>query len=204
MVVNVKPRARSRRNAASIDEQLHRKPFWKEQLGIGIDARKRKGLQIDERQPPCASGSHHSVPRPARAGREQIVEREPNPDRPAPTAAWPQPDAGERLPADQPGGGGPEPAPSALHGQIELELPHEVWSQPNQPVAFDEALADQPNLAEFQIPQTAVDQPGRPGGGAGGDVACIDHDYAHARERKLPGDGGAVDACPNHDNRFSQ
>ena len=72
--------------------------------------------------------------------------------------------------------------------------------QSHEPVAFGEAFADEADLAIFQIPQPAMDEPCRPGRGTGGDVVTIDDDHVHAGKREFPGDGGAVDPRPEHDD----
>ena len=113
----------------------------------------------------------------------------------------PLPCAGQRLAADQPGRGRPQSAPTALHRQIEGEPSHQMRSQSHEPVAFGEAFSDQSDLAIFQIPQAAMDQPGRPGGGARGDVAAIDDDHSHAGEREFPGNRGTIDSRSKHDDR---
>jgi len=74
--------------------------------------------------------------------------------------------------------------------------------QCHQPVAFDQAFPHQANLSILEIAKPAMDKPRRPGGGAGGDVAVVDHEHIDSRERELPGNGGAVDASPEHDDRF--
>ena len=64
--------------------------------------------------------------------------------------------------------------------------------------AFPQRLADQPELEHLQIPQAAVEQLGRPGRGAGGQVPRLDQ-----RDGQPAGDGverraGADDAAADH------
>ncbi len=197
---HLEPRARGRGDLAGVHEQFHREPFGKEQLRIVIEPGEWKGAVVDQRHA-TAARPHHAMPRPARAGCEQVVEREPDSDRPASPPMPPLPCAGQRLAADQPRRGCPQSAPATLHRKVEGEPADQMRGQSHEPVAFGKAFTDQSNLAVFQIPQAAMDQPGGPGGGAGGDVIAIDHDHACAREREFSGDGGAVDSRSEHDDR---
>ena len=91
---HLEPSARGRGDLPGVHEQFHREPFGKEQLRIVIEPGEGKGSVVDQRHA-TAARPHHAMPRPACTGRQQVVEREPDSDRPASPPMPPLPCAGQ-------------------------------------------------------------------------------------------------------------
>ena len=62
-------------------------------------------------------------------------------------------------------------------------------------LAFPQRLADQPELEHLQVAQAAVEQLGRPGRGAGGQVSRLDQGHGQPAGDRVERGAGADDAA---------
>ncbi len=107
---------------------------------------------------------------------------------------------GEGVVADhaEPDHAGPALAP-LVDGDDEAQRFDEVRRYVEELLALGEGLAHEVELVVLQVAQTAVDQAGRPLGGPVRDVALVQEQHLQAAHGGVPGDAGAVDAGPDHD-----
>ena len=69
-----------------------------------------------------------------------------------------------------------------------------------QPLAFVQRLAHEPDLEVLEVPQPAVDQSRRRARRARREVAALDEQHGKAGERGLARDRSAIDAGADHDH----
>jgi hypothetical protein len=68
-------------------------------------------------------------------------------------------------------------------------------AMPRQPLALDQRLAHQPELAIFEIAQPAMDQLGRGGRGVARQIVLLDQQHAQPAPGRIARDPDAVDAA---------
>ena len=67
--------------------------------------------------------------------------------------------------------------------------------------ALAEGFADQPEFRVLQVAQASVDNPGGAARGAGGKIVLLDEQGSAAGSGALAGNGDAIDATADHDDR---
>ena len=67
-----------------------------------------------------------------------------------------------------------------------------------QHLALDQRLAHQPEPAVLEIAQAPVDELGRGGRRAGGEIVLLDQEHAKPAAGRVAGDAGAVDAAAHN------
>src|SRR4051794_1325538 len=82
--------------------------------------------------------------------------------------------------------------------QYEAHRPGQVRRVADQHLALDQRLADQPERVDLEIAQAAVDQLGRFGRRARGQVVLLDQQPREAAARRVARDPYAVDAAPDN------
>src|SRR5262249_42677675 len=75
------------------------------------------------------------------------------------------------------------------------ERPDEVRGVAQEPAALAQGLADEADVAEFEVAEPAVDELGGGAAGAGGEVALVDEADAEPAEGGVQRDAGAGDAA---------
>jgi len=80
-------------------------------------------------------------------------------------------------------------------GQHEAQRPDDMRRQTQQPLALDQGLAHQAELAIFEIPETTMDQLGTGGRGGASQIGLFDQHYLKSAPGCVAGDAGTVDAA---------
>ena len=175
-------------------------PAQCDHLGVVEDRRARVGgtANVCERQAPVV---RHRV-RVERAGAERLPAQARNePPRPLDRDGPVQPGAGERRVDQDPRLHEPGPVRAAL-------VEREQEGQPSDEVRRDDShqrppllvgLADEPHVAEAEVPEAAVDQLGRRRRRAAAEVAPVDERHREPVGRGRLGDAGADDAAADHE-----
>ena len=100
----------------------------------------------------------------------------------------------EQAEPDEPG------RPHVRHvRQDEAHRPDDVRRRPQQHLALDQRLADQPELVIFEVAQAAMDQLAAARRGALGEVVLLAQQHLEAAAGGVAGDAGAVDAAADDD-----
>src|SRR5438128_12619386 len=81
-----------------------------------------------------------------------------------------------------------------VHREDELLRPHEVRSEPPQPLALATGLEDQADIALLEVTEPSVDQLRGSARGAGGEVCVLDERRPEAAHRAVARDTRPVDA----------
>jgi hypothetical protein len=82
-----------------------------------------------------------------------------------------------------------------VEGQQERQRPDQVRGDAQQGLALAQIHAHQAEIEHFQVAQAAVNQAGRTGRGAGGEIGLLQQDDAQAAASGVARDAGADDAA---------
>ncbi len=159
-----------------VDGELDDEPFRKRALRVPVDGGAGEPGFGEARQAPAQRlAAEHAMTRQPAAESEHVVERQPEPDLPAPALR------------------------AAVQRQSDLQRPHEMRRELEQPLALVQRLVNEPELRMLEVPQPSVDQPRRRGRRPAAQVAAIEQRHRQPAQRRLARDGGTVDPGPDDD-----
>ena len=89
----------------------------------------------------------------------------------------------------------PHGAQALLMRQNEFQRPDDMRRGGEQQLALGQRLVHEAKFVEFQITQAAVDELGRGGGCAAGEIVLLDESNRQGRARRVARNGAAIDAA---------